>query len=200
MGPWKATRLICFIQQFVWFTLASPNPTSEDSSPVEGAVFTGMARFESSCSNPKECYDIYRFGGCVSSASGWLPTDQTYWGVVSADNATPSVRWENQAPSPVPFAAHTVVGKDQDHALVLGGLTSCGEDAAHQNFLWQWRRTDGSWDQLTPIPEPCGLAFHTAHYFRDQGREGMTNIHTQSTRKNQTHDVFLSYDRYLTFD
>ncbi|CAK9003181.1 unnamed protein product [Durusdinium trenchii] len=153
------------------FQLVEP---TADSSPVEGAVFTGMARFESSCSNPKECYDIYRFGGCVSSASGWLPTDQTYWGVVSADNATPSVRWENQAPSPVPFAAHTVVGKDQDHALVLGGLTSCGEDAAHQNFLWQWRRTDGSWDQLTPIPEPCGLAFHTAHYFRDQGgRNGM---------------------------
>lgn len=137
----------------------------KDSSSMDAAVFSKMVRFESSCTDPQECFDIYRFGGCVLGVTG-PATDQMYWGVVTLDDSYPTtVRWREQDPSPVPFAGHTVVVTDRDHALVLGGVSSCKDDSAtYMNFLWQWSRTDGTWDQLAPIPEPCGLAFHTANY------------------------------------
>ena len=96
---------------------------------MDAAPFSKIVRFEASCANPTACYDIYRFGGCVAPGALGAATDRVYWGLVTPDNKNPTVRWREQDPSPVPLAGHTVVVADPTYAIVLGGQSSCSEDA-----------------------------------------------------------------------
>ncbi|CAK8991323.1 unnamed protein product [Durusdinium trenchii] len=146
---------------------------SADSSQMDAAVFSKIVRFEASCANPQACYDIYLFGGCVAPGALGAATDRVYWGVVTPDNDRPTVRWREQDPSPVPLAGHSVVVADPTYAIVLGGQSSCSEDATYLDLTFLWRRADAGWVSLPAIPEPCGLSFHTANYFNDAGNVGM---------------------------
>ena len=140
---------------------------------MDAAPFSKIVRFEASCANPTACYDIYRFGGCVAPGALGAATDRVYWGVVTPDNDRPTVRWREQDPSPVPLAGHSVVVADPTYAIVLGGQSSCSEDATYLDLTFLWRRADAGWVSLPAIPEPCGLSFHTANYFNDAGNVGM---------------------------
>lgn len=125
----------------------------KDSVSMDATVFSKIVKFGS---------NIYRFGGCLGGAKRGVATDRVYWGEVNLGN--PTVRWREQDPSPRRLTAHSAVVAGPDHVLVLGGMSAClGDSAAYRNNLWQWNRTDGGWLELTPIPEACGLAFHTAN-------------------------------------
>ncbi|CAK9049993.1 unnamed protein product, partial [Durusdinium trenchii] len=162
---------------------------SDDSSSMDAAVFSKVIQMNG------PSLDIYRFGGCVSSVIG-PATDRVYWGAVNPDPFNPTVRWRELDPSPVPFAGHTVTMTagtiDRQRFLVLGGVNSCDDSATYMSFLWIWSigkdGNDGTWDKLPPIPDPCGLAFHSANSFSGRmmvfgGRRGTSGSGCDSNKR-----------------
>lgn len=168
--------------------------STEESTKMDGTVYSKMVGFPM---NPRECrggdcFDIYRFGGCLGADGP--ATDQVFWGFVFFENNgnPPTVSWEEMPPLEVrkpwlppeehykvPVAAHTAVRYGTtDVAWLLGGLDNCGSKpdgspTVFHRWLWQWRRDTGSLLPLILIPEDCGIAYHSANYWNDEGNPGM---------------------------